>query len=1436
MPSQNGTPENPKSKTQNPKSVIGAVMVVGGGIAGIQASLDLAESGFKVYLVETKSAIGGHMAQLDKTFPTNDCAMCTLSPKLVEAGRHLNIEILTNSEVTGVDGEAGNFTATVRRKPRYVDLNRCTSCGDCSAVCPISLPNPYELNMAPRKAIDKLYPQAIPSGFAIEKEGVAPCRDGCPIGQRAQGYIALIAERRYEEALRLIQKDNPFPSVCGRTCHHPCEGRCNRAKVDESVGIMALKRFVSDYTYTYFGRKRVEPVPKTRNEWVAVVGSGPAGLTTAQDLVNMGYRVTVFEALPVAGGLMRTGIPAHRLPKGILQRDIDDILALGVDLKLNTPVEDPTTLLEEGYDAVFLATGVYEEAHLDIEGEEMTGVVKAIDMLREVNLGGTVKVGERVAVVGGGISAVDAAAVSLRMGAKEVYLFLRRPRGEVPAYQWEIDEIEREGARIMQDHTVTCVLGDENQKVTGIEFAEAKMGKGRRYIPIEGTEDTLKIDTVISAVGRSSGLSFLNSSFQSVTYNPKTMETDHPGIFTGDSKGFIVNAIALGHKAASTIDRYLRKEPITEPKKPAIPVAKWTKEEALARVARDNIELKPRVNPAMLPMEQRVSFQEIMAPLTEQQALDEAARCLQCGICSECLACVDACGVDAIVHDMVEQVEELNVGAVILAPGYQAYQSKLSEEYGWGRYPNVITSLEFERLLSASGPTTGHVKRPSDSHTPKKIAFLQCIGSRDQSHNYCSAVCCMYATKEAIMSIEHEPDTQVHVFMMDMRSFSKGYEGYYRQAQNKYGIKYTRCRISSVKENPENNNLILRYIDSPSEEAEDRSTVDGRRSTVIEEEFDMVVLSVGMEISDKVRELGRNLGVELDDYGFCHTALFQPLQTSRPGLYAAGPFREPKDIPETVVDASGAAALAGGLLAPERGTLVTRKAYPPEKDISQEDARIAIFVCHCGSNIGGFLDVPDVAEYARTLPNVVHAEHTLYTCSQDSIAHITERVKELGANRLIVAACTPLTHGPLFQDSLRAAGLNPYLFEMANIRNQCSWVHSDEWDAATDKAKELVRMAIARAAQLEPLHTSPMPTEKTALVIGGGLAGITAALSLAEQGFPVHLVERNDTLGGNLRHLHHTILDFGFPILDLSAANSQSKTCAEQRAYRAKSRCRSIQNLKSKIVSPQQYLAELEEQVEANPLITVHLETELARTSGFVGNFNSTLQSGSNGAGQRIEVRHGATIVATGGVEYRGDEYGYGTDSRIVTQQEFETLLATSRGAEEQRSRGAEEQGSGALLTREGERGSKGKTESISFAKPQSPIPNFQSPISNPKSKTCGEQSRTIQNLKSVVMILCVGPAEQYCARICCTTAMKNALMLKRLNPAAEITVIYRDIRTYGFKEQLYTEARRLGVRFVRYDFDRKPEVHLRQGAGEQRSGGANSITPAPLPPAPLHN
>ena len=569
------------------ETVIGAVLVVGGGIAGIQASLDLAEQGYCVYLSEKKSAIGGHMAQLDKTFPTNDCAMCTISPKLVDVGRHINIQLMVDTEVVSVDGQAGNFMVTLRRKPRFIDIDKCVGCGDCAEVCPVTYPDPFDEGLGQRRAAYKLYPQAVPNAFAIEKLGIAPCRGACPAGQRAQGYIALIAAGRYREALRVIKEDNPFPSVCSRTCHHPCENYCARGLVDEPIGIMSLKRFVVDFALAY-GREKVEPTSRTKPEWVAVVGAGPAGLTAAHDLAKMGYGVTVYEALPVAGGMMRVGIPAHRLPKGVLQQDIDDILDLGVVLKTNSPIDNPLELLDQGYDAVCLATGISTRDHtIGLEGEDAEGVIPAATFLRKINLGEPISIGDRVIVLGGGITALDAAAVARRLGAENVTLALDRPRGELPAYHWEMAAVEAERINLFEHVTATRII-TRNGKIVGVELAHTSKGMtvdehGHRRPKIKpGTEFTLDVDTAIVTIGQQSDLCFLDPRFDDLTGDPNTLAGDAQGLFivggrkTGAS--FIIEAVALGHRVAQSIDRYLRHEPLdqSEPARPA--VLKYTRE------------------------------------------------------------------------------------------------------------------------------------------------------------------------------------------------------------------------------------------------------------------------------------------------------------------------------------------------------------------------------------------------------------------------------------------------------------------------------------------------------------------------------------------------------------------------------------------------------------------------------------------------------------------------------------------------------------------------------------------------------------------------------------------------------------------------------------------------------------------------------------------
>lgn len=827
-------------KNNSNKNVVGSVLIIGAGISGMQSALDLAEVGYKVYIVEKTPAIGGRMPMLDKTFPTNDCSMCILSPKLVECGRHRNIDILTCSDITGLKGQAGNYTVTVNKRPRYVDPEKCLGCGSCTEACPVKVPNEFNQLLNNRKAIYKLYPQAYPNAYIID-------------------------------ATKCLKHKNP--KACGK--------------------------------------------------------------------------------------------------------------------------------------------------------------------------------------------------------------------------------------------------------------------------------------------------------------------------------------------------------------------------------------------------------------------------------------CIKACPVGAIDHNMQPETVELNIGAIILCPGYELFDAELRGEYGYGVYDNVVTSLQFERMLSASGPYEGHVQTANGTE-PKKIAFIQCVGSRDVSlcNGYCSSVCCMYATKEAVIAKEHVHGLETTIFNMDIRAFGKDYEKYYNRAKDEYGVRYVKCMISSVKELQQTKELRVRYRNP-----------EGKMT---EEDFDMLVLSVGLKPTSDTLELAKILGVELNQYNFCQLKDLTGVETSREGIYVAGVFSGPKDIPETVMQASAAAGDTAAFLASARNTLVSEREFPEEKDVGSEEPRLGVFVCHCGINIAGVVDVPSVVEHVKTLPHVVYATNNLYACSQDSQAAMKELIEEHKLNRIVVASCSPRTHKPLFQETLREAGLNPNLFEMANIRDQCSWVHMHEPEKATQKAKDLVSMAVSKAALLQPVHSVKVSVTNNALVIGGGISGMVAATSLSKQGYKVSLLEKSDQLGGTARRINE-----GFNGEDI-----------------------------------QGYMQSLINTVKNDQLIEVYTGSDIVEVSGYAGNFSTKLASG-------MEIKHGATIIATGAEEAKPDEYMYGQDQRVLTQLELDEAIAA--------------------------------------------------------------QDPKVKNAQNIVMIQCVGSREEgrpYCSRICCTKTMKLALKVKELNPDATIFVLYRDIRTYSFNEDYYREARSKGVLFIRYEVDKKPSVELVGGNG----------------------
>lgn len=659
-----------------------------------------------------------------------------------------------------------------------------------------------------------------------------------------------------------------------------------------------------------------------------------------------------------------------------------------------------------------------------------------------------------------------------------------------------------------------------------------------------------------------------------------------------------------------------------------------------------------------------------------------------------CGFCEQVCDAGAILFDDTEKTHEINVGAIVLAPGFEVYDPTDAKVWGYGVFPNVITSMQLERYLAASGPTEGHLVRPSDGKPVHKIAFLQCIGSRDENlcgNGYCSSVCCMYAIKEAVIAQDHVPGLSTSIFYMDMRTHGKDFDQYMERAKNDSGVRFVRCRVNGVETDGVEGDLRLSYVND-----------DGRQ---IEESYDLVVLSVGLQTPKHVLELAKNAGIKLTADNFAATSDFSPVQTSQQGIFTCGAFAGPKDIPQCVVEGSAAAASVAELLAPARFELSTEVVFPDEREVADEDPRVGVFVCHCGSNIAGVVDVEAVEKYAATLPDVVYVERNLFSCSQDTQDMLTQTIREKKLNRIVIAACTPRTHEPLFRETLKAAGLNEYLVEMANIRNHNSWVHSSTPKAATTKANDLVRMAVAKVLLNKALQPITVGITQTGLVIGGGVAGMTAALNIAKQGFPVHLVERTNVLGGNARNLKHTWSGEHIPTA----------------------------------------LANLVKLVSENTKISIHKNAEVTAVEGFVGNFRSTI-TGLNKS--KIVIEHGAGIVATGGEPYVPTEYNFDSIPRVVTAIQFDKLY---------------------------------------------------------------ELNEThVKQAENLVFIQCVGSREKgnmYCSKVCCTHSVQSAIALKKENPNRNIYILYRDMRTYGQRESLYREARKLGVIFINYELHEKPKV-----------------------------
>lgn len=915
----------------------GAVLVIGGGISGMQSALDLANSGIKVYLVESSPAIGGKMAQLDKTFPTNDCSMCIVSPKLVEVGRHKNIELLTHSEIKQLDGDAGNFTATVVQHARYVDIDKCTGCGLCELTCPVT-----HISHFPFKAEDDKKTKKLRSK---EKRTIATSAQVEPTSLHAWTFSV----------------DEEKCSQCG-ACHRAC-----------------LQDAVSWQKKEY-----------ARIHQEKCTGCGAC-----------------FVACP------------------------EKYLAITIE---NAPEMDKS-----------LGAAIHE---------------------RSLRLYNAFKSRETNDCVRCGLCAI------------------------------------------------TC------KKVMQI---------GALKMVDDGIEAGVDICQVCGACVSNCPVNFLS------------------------------------------IDQVTNKLP-----------------QPLFDGFNENLSLRKPVNihyPQAVPR----------VPAIDEQSCVQ----LNSGACG---TCATVCGVGAIEYTHRETLKEINIGSVIFSPGIEVFDAEKRGEYGYGTYKNVVTSIEFERLLSASGPTSGTVERPGDGAHPKKIAWIQCVGSRDHSCNrdYCSSVCCMYATKEAFIAREHDSSIEPTIFYIDMRSFGKNFDEYVTRAEAK-NVRLVRAMVSRVYEDPVTGNLELRYVDESGQK--------------LAEEFDMVVLSVGIQVPEKTKKLAGTIGIDIDRFGFAVTPDFTPLATSRPGVFVSGAVNGPKDIPETVSEASGAAQAAAANLASARGTLITEEQLPEERTPDpDEELRIGVFICHCGTNIASVVDVDEVTEYAKGLPGVVYAEHPLYTCSQDTQERIRDIIKEHKLNRVVASACSPTTHEPLFMSTLRQAGINKYFFDMANIRDQCSWVHPNDPKEATAKSKRLTQMAVANASKGKALEELEFKVNSSLLIVGGGLAGMTAAEEAAKQGFTVYLVEQEQQLGGQLRHLKRTWDGSSFA----------------------------------------DYLQELEQRISTNESIRIFTNSVVVEQSGFVGSFETDVMTPT---GATRTIKHGAILVATGAEEHRPQLYDLDKNENVITQSDFEILL-----------------------------------------------------------------------------------------------------------------------------------------------------------------------------------